>query len=294
MTLLRSLLHVRETVDRRVLGAVRLVDAATGLPVGAGARLRVLGAVLARPAGDEVVPLGEGSVRIRPNAGGLHVLFRAPLFEAYTHAFEAPAAPPQTGAGPLRLRLAVEDAGPAYLPRAFTVDLPRALDPEAADAVFTPVDVPLLRAPGARVAPGAARLVVRVREAAAGARPLPGVLVRVFRSPRAPGAAPLASGMTEWRGRLRGEALVPVAGLRRFRPGGGDDVIETTVPVVFEAARHAAFGGAEGTFPDADALAAALPADPAGPPAAGVHVVRTDAPVALRPGAALTIDLAMP
>jgi len=67
---------------------------------------------------------GEHAVRLRQNRSGLFVVFSAPFFDSYTSSFEDPVAPPETAANPLRLRLAVADAGPYYLPQEFVFDLP--------------------------------------------------------------------------------------------------------------------------------------------------------------------------
>jgi hypothetical protein len=85
--------------------------------------------------------------------------------------------------------------------------------------------------------------------------PLPGVLVRVFRSPRAAPDRPIGVGMTEWRGAVRGEALVPVAGVQRFRPGSGSTPIETQQPIELEATRETGFTGSDGSLPDVARLA---------------------------------------
>lgn len=242
--------RVAEHVDRRVLGAVQFVDAVTQLPISIAANVEVRGATLENGAPPVAVPLGERSVQIRQNRSGIHAILRAPFFDEYAATFDAPQNPP----GRLRLRLAVTDAGPHYLPLEFAVTLPRSLNHPDDASVFEPVRVGLFRAPGGPVLGGWS--VLRVRVADNVSRGLPGVLVRVFRSPRAGGDRAIGQGMSEWRGGLRGEALVAVADLPRFRPGGGGNVFETEQAIVIEALRDPNFTGARGQFPDLTSILA--------------------------------------
>lgn len=288
-----------ETVDRRVLGAVQFVDAVTGLPIVVPDTVEVRGATVEGAPVD--VALHEHAVRLRQNRGGLVVIFSAPFFDTYASTLDDPFPPPQTVADPLRLRLAVTDAGPSYLPQEFLVDLPRTLDPDAADSVFQPQRVGLFRAPNAPVQDGWA--VLRVRVTAAGVtpvNPLPGVLLRVFRSPRGVGDRPIGAGMTEWRGDVRGEALVPVADIQRFRPGAGARVIETDQAIELEATRHSGFTGAAAQLPDVPALAAGTGAGLIRPPSQPLNslleIVRptTPPPIRVQAGREYVVHLAMP
>jgi hypothetical protein len=138
--------------------------------------------------------------------------------------------------------------------------------------VFHPQPIRVFRAPSAPVQDGWAVLRVRVTQAGTDPlRPLPGVLVRVFRSPRAAADQPIGEGMTEWRGGITGEAVVPIAGVPRFQPGEGENVVVSDQAIVFEASRHSGFTGAGGQLPDGPALLAGTgsglilpPAVPAG------------------------------
>jgi hypothetical protein len=67
--------HVIETIDRRVLGAIQILDAVTGLQIGAPACLEALEAVAGEP-GNEV-RLNRDNVRIRPNRRGFYVIHHA-------------------------------------------------------------------------------------------------------------------------------------------------------------------------------------------------------------------------
>jgi hypothetical protein len=95
--------------------------------------------------------------------------------------------------------------------------------------------------------------------------------------------------MTEWRGGVRGEALVPVAGIERFRPGSGAAVIETDQAIEFEATRSGGFTGASGELPNVPALVAA-------PPSSLLDIVRpaTTPPIRVQAGRDYVVHLAMP
>jgi hypothetical protein len=285
--------RVVEHVDRRVLGAFQLVDAVTGLPVAIAAQVEVRSAALVNGAPVDV-PLHERSVQLRQNRSGYQVIQRAPFFDDYCSSFDAPQDPAETPPGTrLRLRLALRNAGPHYLPRAFEFNLPRSIDPAADDNVFEPAIVQLFRAPGAPVLGGWSVLRVRVTQENTGV-PLPGVLVRVFRSPRGVNDPAIGQGMTEWRANLRGEALVAVADLPRFRPGEGDDVFETTQAVHLEATRDPNFTGAAGQFPDIPVTAPGAISRRSDPPAPPALMVDPLAPLDLRAGEEMTVHLTMP
>ena len=288
-----------ESADRRVLGAFQCVDAVTRLPIAVPATVEVRGATIAGAPVD--VALHEHAVRIRQNRGGLFVVLGAPFFDTYASTLDNPPAPLETLVAPLRLHLAVTEAGPHYLPQQFQYDLPRSLDPDAADSVFRPQAVVLFRAPSAPVQDGWALLRVSVTEAGVTPlTPLPGVLLRVFRSPRGVADLPIGAGMTEWRGGVRGEALVPVAGIQRFRPGSGVTVIETDQAIEFEATRHSGFTGAAGQLPNVPALVAGTGAGlirpPDQPPLSLLEIVRpaTTPPIRVQAGREYVVHLAMP
>jgi hypothetical protein len=277
-----------ESADRRVHGAFQCVDAVTRLPISSPASVEVRGATIAGAPVD--VALHEHAVRIQRNRRGHFVIFGAPFFETYTSTFDNPLSPPETLVNPLRLRLAITDAGPHYLPQECQFDLPRALDPEADDSVFRPQPVALFRAPSAPVQDGWSILRVVVTQAGVTPlKPLPGVLLRVFRSPRGVSDPPVGAGMTEWRGGVRGEALVPVAGIERFRPGSSAAVVETDQAIAFEVTRHGGFTGAAGQLPDVPALLAAASSSQ-------LEIVRpaTTPPIRVQAGREYVVHLAMP
>lgn len=362
MNLAAAPLQMLESLDRRMLGALRFVDAVSGLPVNGLMRIGTRGATEIRPRGSEALPLYPGEVRFVRNRAGLFIIVRAPLFNDYAGEFLAPEVPVSLQGGILRLRLALTTVDAGYLPQEFDYDLPRSLSAgsaavlhssgnvdglvledapfsvpiiggqftvngqtiavqtndtlaqvfteittatggavtgvydaaadqivltgnapialggsadtsnflvisrlaangrqvvrshgRVAGSVFAPLDVPLFRSPSARAESG--WIVVRTRVVKTGTGvPLPGVLVRVFRSPRMPLDAPVGLGLSDWRGRASGEALVTITGIPRFRPGSGDSVVETEQPVEFEAVRDPSFTGATEQLPQVTSL----------------------------------------
>mgnify|MGYP006196693431 CR=1 FL=1 len=291
-------LRVIESVDRRILGAFQLVDAVTGIPIDVPAAVEAQHMVVAGQPGD--VRLPQRAVRILRNRGGRYVVLAAPFFDTYAATFDNPPVPEQAAAGPLGLRIAVTDPGNHHLPRDFRLNLPRSLDPSRPDSVFEPLPVPLFRAPGAPAQDGWA--VLRVRVTRAGTNPpvpLPGVLIAVFRRPRGGDDEPLGLGMTEWRGAVRGEALVALSGLTRFRPGAGNNVVERDHPISFEATRDNAFDGAAGRMPGIDRLVAGTGAGVVRvsdrPPDPLLQIVQpAELPVRVEAGREHVIHLAMP
>jgi hypothetical protein len=287
--------RVVETSERRVLGAFRLVDAVTRLPIGGPATVEARSLVLPGVPGE--TRLGAGSVRLLQNRAGMHVVLSAPFFETYTSTFDDPQAPPEAQAGPIRVRLAVLDAGVHYLPQQFEMRVPRSLDPSDEDSVFEPQAVGLFRAPSAPAQDGWAVLRVRVTQGATQS-PLPGVLVRVFRSPRGAADAPIGAGMTDWRGAARGEALVPVTGIQRFRPGAGDDVIEREQVLELEATRDSGFTASATQLPDVprilEGTGDGVIRPPNRPPGSALVIVQPATGVRVQAGREYVVRLAMP
>jgi len=282
--------RVVETVERRTPGAFQLADAVTELPLTLPAtvearRMTMSGAT-------DPVPIPRGALSLLRNRRGAYVVFRAPLFDTYVSTFDAPPTP--IGA-PITLHVSVTDAGPDYLPQQFQLVLPRSLDPAAEDTVLEPRRVGLLRTPAAGVQDGWVTLRVRVTQRGTNPpRTLPGVLVRVFRTPRAANERPIGVGMTEWRGRVRGEALVPVVGLQRFRPGNGAAVIETDHTIEFDTTRDRAFTGGEGEIPNVPRIAAGTGTGIVRTVHADLEITRPDTPVRVEAGREYVVNLAMP
>jgi hypothetical protein len=209
-----------ETLDRRVLAALRFRDAVTGATVAGPLDVRAPG------------------VRWIRNRRGWWVVALAPGLEAHTTAFQAPPAAPPVGSVALTVRVA--DPAGRYLPRVAALALPRDPDPAKAakpESLFQPLEVDLFPSPAAPVSPNWAVLRVSAADA-------PGALVRVVRK-----AAPdtvLGRGMTD----ARGEGLVAVAGIpvTTWEEGQGS-VLATEVE-----ARVDLFWQAGAGPPDPDAL----------------------------------------
>lgn len=228
--------RTRELLDTRVLGAVRFVDAATGSPIRTPLDLS-----------------GEGA-RFVPKRLGLYVLASHPAFEDYERSFSAPRSAHAPGS--VRVDLRVDDPGGRYLPRRFALRLPRDPDPTHSDRanwLFAPEEVPMYPAPAAPVSPGWAVVRATVREAGTGRR-LPGALIRVLDES---GERELAVGQADWRGRVVGEAMVPVVGVPATLSGGDGDgeVVVREIDARLEAVFDPEFDPAGGDLPDPEQLA---------------------------------------
>lgn len=177
-----------EAVERRALGALRVLDATTGVPIA------------------EPLAIQGTGVRLARNRRGWYVIMAAPGLPAHVDAFAQPPSTPAVGS--VAVELTVADPGGRFLARRCTIRLPR--DPVPANAaqpasLFTPIDVALYPSPAARVAPGWA--VVRATVSAQGTdRQLAGALIRAIRTSD---SARLAAGVSD----RRGEALVAVPGI---------------------------------------------------------------------------------
>lgn len=196
-------------LDRRVLGAVRFVDAVTGQPVT-----------------ERLVVEAEGVRWIR-NRHDAWVMASAPGLEAHTESF---AAPPSTPVGSVPVQIEVRDPARRYLSRRATIALPRDPDPVqagTAGSLFNAIDIALFRSPSAPTWPGWAV----IRATVAGAQPgsvRAGALIRVLR--QSDGAV-LARALSD----ERGEALVAVHGIPNatFAPGPGP-VLATDVAATLQ------------------------------------------------------------
>jgi hypothetical protein len=228
-----------ERIERRVLGAVRLVDANTRQPI-------------TRP-----LSVSATGVRFVRNGRGLYVIASAAGLEAHTRAFDSPPAQPPLRS--LAFTLRVADPGGGYLPRLAALELPRDPDPAQRNdpgSLFRPHDVALLPAPAGEIAPGWAIIRARVEDGGGAARR--GALLRVLRAVNG-GEEVLARGLTEWRGRAAGEALVGVPGIpvTTFGEEAGEDapVVVTEIDVEVEAIFDPALDlSAPDAAPDPDAL----------------------------------------
>ncbi len=208
-----------DRVERRVLGALRCIDATTGVAIEQSLRVEVT--------------LAAGAARLLRNRSGLYVISEAPLLASHSAAFAQPPASPATGS--LTCGASVSDPSGRYLPRLASVSLPR--DPlpaaaQSADSLFQPIEIPLY--PSGIAPLGANWAILRVTLFDAGnTLALGGALLRVSKN-----GTVLARGLTDWRG----EALLPVPGVPvttwSDMPGAVVvSEIEVSIDAVFDPAR---------------------------------------------------------
>lgn len=200
MSLLHHAVEV-ERVERRVLGALRCVDATTGAPVEGSLQVEAPSDAL-----------------IQRNRSGLLVIHGWQPLAHHAAAFASP--PEDVAVGAMALTLTVSDPLGHYLARLVRVELPRDAGPANAGqpgSLFRPLPVPMYPSATGRVGANWARLSVSVFELGSGDA-LGGVLLRVVAA-----GAVRAQGLSDWRG----EALVPVAGIpvTTWSTGPGDVVI---------------------------------------------------------------------
>lgn len=191
---------LRERLDRRVLGAVRILSGVTGLPL--DAPVTITGATVVRNRrGDYVLLAVDGTA----------------AFDDYLATFENPPASPAPESVAVALR--VEDRSGRYLPRRFTVALPRSPNPADADSIFVAHPVVLYPAPAFTAAMNWALVRATIRTAGSDA-PVAGALVQVLNE----AAQMIGAGMSD----ERGEALIAIAGLKLMSAGGGNGNVTTT------------------------------------------------------------------
>lgn len=191
---------LRERLDRRVLGAVRVVSAVTGLPLDA-----------------PVVMSGATVVRNRRGDYVLMAVDGTDAFNDYLATFDAPPASPPPESVSVTLR--VDDFSGRYLPRLFTLALPRSPNPADGDSIFVAHTVPLFPSPAFAVAMNWALVRVAVQETGT-TTPLAGALIQVINEDD----DLMGAGMSD----ERGEALVAIAGLKLISAGGGNGNVTTT------------------------------------------------------------------
>ena len=227
-----------DRVERRVLGALRCIDATTR-------------AAIEQPLRVEVT-LNKLSARLLRNSRGLYVISEAPGLAAHSAAFaQAPATP---ALGALALKATVSDPAGRYLPRLASLTMPR--DPLSAHglqatSLFQPIEIALY--PSGTAPVGANWAILRITLGNSGnTLALGGALLRVSK-----GGSVLARGLTDWHG----EALLPVSGVPvttwSDAPGA---VVVSEIDVVVEAV----FDPTRGTRVNAAAVRNGQP--PAMPP----------------------------
>lgn len=200
---------MRESVDHRVLGAFRCVDAITGNSVA------------------EQIPVSSTALVLKQNRRGIYVAFNAPGMDRLTTQFLPSTAWP--AATPFEVSL--RDPSFRYLPRRAQVSMPRALKGIGDSAsVLNPQDITLYRGPAAPVAPNWA--VIHCSVVQAGTAPPVGLPWAVLRVLRTSDNAVLATGAAD----ARGEALLAIAGLSlQVNSAGGGAVLQPSVGVTVQA-----------------------------------------------------------
>ena len=182
-----------ENRDRRVLGAIRPVDDATGVLIERPLRITGTG------------------MRIMRNQAKLYVIFAAPGLdvpgqEPYTTSFREP--PPLPEPGTIKINLTIDDPSGRFLPRETTISLPR--NPDASqpeNSLFEPLDIVMHSAPAATLRKNWSAVRVSLQTDAAGkSEPVAGAMIRVIKSH---GNTLLARGLTD----RRGEGLIVVPGI---------------------------------------------------------------------------------
>ena len=187
-----------ELVQDKVLGAMRFVDATTLLKV------------------DGPLQVKADNTVVRTNRSGLYVIWSAPAAASVV--------------------FTVTDPGASYLPRTFTVQLPRDPDPANAaqpSSLFQPLEVRLLPSSTATIFSGWAVIRARVKKQGQD-QVLSGALIRVV---NATDQSLMATGMSD----ARGEALVRVPGVpvTTFDSGSGPvtvNEISVNIQTVFDPA----------------------------------------------------------
>lgn len=206
---------MKERVEKRVLGAIRWLDAVTRAPIS--------------------LPLVARSetLRFQRNLTALTVITHAAGLAPYTRLFNLDALAETDEVAPLSLQREseVHDPTGTYLPNRFTLQPPR--DPSPAllspdnrrppNSLFTPIDIMLLPSPAARLAAGCAQVRVLILDDAG--VPLPNALGRVVASAD---DTLLGCGLSD----ARGETLTAVPGLKHFAP---DETEDEVVSVATEA-----------------------------------------------------------
>ncbi len=183
---------MNEVSDNRVLGAIRLCDLTTGRAINYSLVLESKGVVFFQ------------------NLSGLYVIKSAPEFSEYCGAFDELPSTPAIGSE--RIDILASDPAGHYLPRKFSMNLPRdpSPEPDSLDhSLFNPVEVYMFPGPAASALINWSIIRVTVTMEGPGdesQKPVAGALLRVFKNSD---TASLAKGITD----KRGEGVVFVPGI---------------------------------------------------------------------------------
>lgn len=201
---------VLASVDRRVLGALRCVDAFSRQQVIAG------------------VGATSQTIDIRRNASGFFVVFMAPGMRDLTLQFD-PLKPWPAATG---FEVTIRPDGQRYLPRRAQISLPRRPEPMT-DPSSSMIPQDVLLYPGPAAVLGFNWAIVRISVMKNGSDPTgPGLPWAVLRLTRDSDGAELATGLCDRRG--EGVLAVPGAG-QSTNPAGGGAVVTATVDATVTA-----------------------------------------------------------
>lgn len=244
-------------IECRALAGIQFEDIATGVAI--RTPLHVRGVV------------GGATVETYANRRNIHVVARAAGLDDYAASFsDIPSTP---GVGEVALALEVRDPSGVYLPRQFSLALPRTPDKTLPNSVYEPVAVPLLRSPRASRSRNWAMVRIRL-QAGATTDPVDAALLRVVQDPEGAreilgwGMSVIADpeartierrdrGKGRWTHfgpRHVGEASVPVVGLNSQVWGVAEDeeVILSDIDATLEIVPMTIPG--PGRLPDPDAF----------------------------------------
>ena len=202
---------MKESVDRRALGAFRCIDSITG------------------SAAVEPMATSSTQLAVRPNHSGIYVIFNGPGLSALTTQFSPPTA--ATWANPSPFEIIIQDPRRRYLPRRVQLQAPQPLGvPSDAASFFNPQSVTLYPNGAAPILPNWA--VVRVSVVRTGTPPPNGLPWAVTRVTRTSDNTVLATGMAD----SQGEALMAVAGMgAQVSKNAAGAVTDVTVGVSVDA-----------------------------------------------------------
>jgi hypothetical protein len=245
-----------ESISRRVIAGLAFHDVNSDLTL---RRRLLVTAELAPP------DPAAGRIRIGRSRGNIYTIDPPRGWTGYLEAFTAPPAEPAPGSR--QLRISVSDPLGRYLPRRHLLDVPRDPDPannDQPDSLFKPARIDLYPSPVATIAPGWAVVRVTVSRNPGGER-AGAALIRVLDA--ADSDVVLGRSLTEWRGRVAGEAMVTIPGIPVTTWGNGDSnggggppprpndpVIVNTVSATVEAYFDPALVLGEADLPDPDDL----------------------------------------
>lgn len=200
---------MKESVDRRILGAFRCVDSLTGNSVSNG------------------LSVDAPQWRVKQNQSGTFVIFNGPTFDKLTWEFIPTANdwPPT----PAKFEVTITDLQRRYLARRAIVQAPRKLSPPTdPNAVFTPQDVKMYVTAAAPVNPTWA--VIHASVVNAGTNPPRGLPWAVLQVKRNSDQALILSAVAD----IHGEAILALVG-HGLKMQPATSVTSSTVAVTITA-----------------------------------------------------------